>query len=315
MRPRRAPESCPPGAVLLIGLGAQKAGTTWVYDYLRRHPGAHVPQCKEMHYFTGYFDPRRTPAVRARRDWLAQLERAPLQRLARTFGAAARYLPGGDDMPKISPGFLRGLVAMHADPDPEHRAYWRMLLRGWRGQRCVADLTPDYDLMTRPQLAELADTIPAARFLYILRDPVDRAWSNLRMHHRAEAARAGARGEAPPTLDTLLDAFLAGGLRHVLRRTEYHRVLADLEAAVPAERRLVLFYETLFTDAAMARLCGFAGIEARPGRYDRRIHGGGGPGAIRPDVEAALLRDLAPVYRAVRRRFGPALPPGWRDAP
>ncbi len=303
LRPRRA--ECPPGTTLLIGLGAQKAGTTWLYDYLRRHPEAHVPQCKEMHYFNAYFDPR-APAVRVRRGRLAQLDGAPMLRLAETAAAVGRHLPGVN-MPKVSPGFLRGLVAMHAERDPDHRAYWRMMLRGWRGQRCLADLTPDYDQMGRAQFAELAQTIPAARFLFILRDPVARAWSNLLMHHRMHAPGA--------PLDALLDEFVAGGLRHVLRRTQYQRVLADLEAAVPEPRRLVLFYEGLFEDAAMARLCRFAGIAPRPGRYDRRVHAGGAGGAIRPDVEQALRRDLAPVYRAMRQRFGTALPGGWRDVP
>lgn len=32
-------------------LGAQKSGTTWLWDMLKQHPGTSLPQTKEIHYF------------------------------------------------------------------------------------------------------------------------------------------------------------------------------------------------------------------------------------------------------------------------
>jgi hypothetical protein len=40
-------------------IGAQKAGTTWLWDKLRKHPGASLPQKKEIHYFGGVENYRR----------------------------------------------------------------------------------------------------------------------------------------------------------------------------------------------------------------------------------------------------------------
>lgn len=39
---------------LMIGPG--KAGTTWIYDLLRRHPDVYVPETKEVLYFTRFYD-------------------------------------------------------------------------------------------------------------------------------------------------------------------------------------------------------------------------------------------------------------------
>jgi len=36
---------------LFLGVGAQKAGTTWLYHQLRRHPDVSFPQGKELHYW------------------------------------------------------------------------------------------------------------------------------------------------------------------------------------------------------------------------------------------------------------------------
>lgn len=34
-----------------LGIGAQKAGTTWLYENLCRHPDLYLPEPKELHYF------------------------------------------------------------------------------------------------------------------------------------------------------------------------------------------------------------------------------------------------------------------------
>ena len=34
-----------------LGIGAQKAGTTWLHENLRRHPELFLPEEKELHYF------------------------------------------------------------------------------------------------------------------------------------------------------------------------------------------------------------------------------------------------------------------------
>lgn len=36
-----------------IGIGAQKSGTTWVYEHLRKHPEIRFPGGKEMHFWNG----------------------------------------------------------------------------------------------------------------------------------------------------------------------------------------------------------------------------------------------------------------------
>ena len=44
---RSAPKLSPSFFVL----GAQKAGTTWLWNMLDQHPGTSLPQTKEIHYF------------------------------------------------------------------------------------------------------------------------------------------------------------------------------------------------------------------------------------------------------------------------
>jgi hypothetical protein len=39
-------------ATLMFGLGATRAGSTWLYRYLAGHPECALPRVKELHYFS-----------------------------------------------------------------------------------------------------------------------------------------------------------------------------------------------------------------------------------------------------------------------
>jgi len=39
----------------LLGIGAQKAGTTWLYDYLNQHPNTDMGFTKEYHIFDALY--------------------------------------------------------------------------------------------------------------------------------------------------------------------------------------------------------------------------------------------------------------------
>ncbi len=291
---------------LLIGLGVQKAGTMWLDLYLRAHPDVHVPRCKEMNYFNTLYDARMAGHFRRRRDAAEQFAGS----LGRWAWHWLRYGATRLDSSRThreSPAFLRRLVDMHGAPDPEHRKYWNALCVGYRGQRCISDITPDYALLEEAHYAAIAEAFPTSKFLLILRDPIDRSWSQLRMFYRTIIV--GTEGEIG--FDAFLDGFVAGKYPFIWRRMDYASTLRNLSAAVPEERRLVLFYETLFCDASIRTLCDFLGIDFRPGNYDRVVHKGR-EAAIRADIRALLKDRLTPVYRYADTQFGDALPEEWR---
>ena len=38
-----------------LGIGAQKSGTTWLYENLKKHPQLYLPKTKEIHFFDWHF--------------------------------------------------------------------------------------------------------------------------------------------------------------------------------------------------------------------------------------------------------------------
>lgn len=60
--------------------------------------------------------------------------------------------------------------------------WYRTLLTPPKPERLSMDFTPEYSLMSDEQIAECKQLNPTARVIYVLRDPLARAISALRMH-------------------------------------------------------------------------------------------------------------------------------------
>ena len=280
-------------ATLLFGIGAAKAGTTWLYRYLAGHPEVRLPAVKELHYFdtveTGKFDRQVT---RMERECARRVERLPTgdarldRRLRREIGAYQGWFDvirsGANDA-----------------------GYVDFLTRNAGDARVVGDITPAYATLSAASFARMAALAPVTRFVFLLRDPLDRLWSNIRM----AAARKG--GDLAATAADLLDRALAGGDRTMTERCDYAGTLSRLNAAMDPAKVFTTFYETLFQPGTLARLCGFLGIAERAAETGTRVHAGEELNMTEAQ-RARALAWLAPQYDAVARAMGP-LPARWTD--
>jgi Sulfotransferase family len=279
-------------ATLLFGIGAAKAGTTWLYRYLAAHPQVRLPAVKELHYFdtseTGKFDRQiaRMQKEKARRTGRLPTGDARLdQRLRREVRAYDRWL---------------NVIA-----DPSDAAYVRFLTEAAGDARVVGDITPAYATLSQATLTRMAGLAPVTRFIFLMRDPLDRLWSNIRM---AAARRSGALAE---TAAALLDKVVSGQDQTITARSNYAMTLARVDAALDPKSLFLGFYETLFQPETVDRICTFLGLAPHPARPEARVLGG----EDLPMTEAQRARALAwlaPQYDAVRQRMD-TLPQRWTD--
>lgn len=217
-----------------IGIGAQKAGTSWWYRLLASHPDVHDPVGvpKERHFFDGH--------------WARPLTVADRERYVRLFPRP--------------PGTLAG------------------------------EWTPRYmhDFWVPPLLAAAA---PGAKWLVLLRDPVDRYVSGL--------AHDLARG-APDHPLVAGDAFARG-----LYARQIERVLAHIDPT----HLLVLQYERCRADVAgqLRRTHSFLGLDPTdpPEAADEPVNP---TRTTKPDVPPAVRGQLLEAYRADAERLVTLVP-------
>ena len=144
------------------------------------------------------------------------------------------------------------------------------------------------------------------KVLYLMRDPVERMWSHLKMHRKSFASHGG---DGDISIDELIKLVLLGRQNHILTRSNYTGTLYALNH-LPKDRVKYMFYETLFSDDAMLTLCNFMGVNWHPGNYGLRVRGGE-DAEMTKEQRAILMWLTAPVYRAVYKKFGNAVPAPW----
>lgn len=283
---------------MLFCAGAVKAGTTWLYEYLREHPETYFRTIKEMQYFdrldSGTLKGRINKLNQEIAGFEAELDSGKAKWPAwvlRQIGDRAEY---------------RKLLQ---SGDAPTAAYLRYLTAGAGEMRLVGEMTPEYGLLPPSRIAEISALAPDVRWVFLMRDPVSRLWSHVRMLVRrtkpAPEAFAGA-------CEAKFDAVLAGKARDVTERGDYKAIHGRLAQGVAADKRLVMFYEQLLTPAGVARVTSFLGLSNHPAKLDKRVHEG-----VAVDMPAPLrarARDwLKPQYAFVAKTFG--LPPEWEAFP
>jgi len=290
----------PRDATMFFCIGAQKAGTTWLYDYLSRSDEVHFSRNKELHYFDVRAG-RGKLALKKRVDVVHKLVGQLAVDKTRLSQHLVERLRDATDLLSIYTGKRTG-----AD---RHAPYIDYLLAGRRTEPVVGDITPAYATLKRSHFADMA-SIGRARFIFILRDPVSRMWSQIRMAVDVEHGT-----DVTPEERARLCVERAGKLRDIGRlpkveRADYVRTMTELEAAVPAERILYVFYEDLFDGPATRDICNFLGIAHVPAESEKRVNQGVSV-PFPDDLRAHFRQAFAPQYNAIRARFGDRVPESW----
>jgi len=288
---------------LVFGIGAQKSATSWLAAYLSWHPEVHMSPRKELHYWsvvrgshyhrTKLNDDRDRDRARAGLDGsLLELLRNRLDDLTGRRRSSKHAIYG----------------RLYDQPTAPHANYADALFFDYKGEPVAGEFTPAYATLSTESYCEMASLAPDVRFLFVMRDPVARLVSGVRHLLRGEV---GSKDVTPELVRERIVECLADAEHSALVRSRYDRTISRLEAAVGADKVFYLFYETMFRQSEMDRLCDFLEIARAPARLDRRVNAGSDSAtAVDDELWRAMRANLAPVYDFVRQRFG-SLPVAW----
>jgi hypothetical protein len=246
-------------------IGAQKAGTTWLHDNLNWHPEVWLPPIKELNYFNEKYFPSATAwESEGRRDQAAN---------ARQFYATLEHVP---EKTKTKQAALEVIERNERTDD------WYAEIFSHAGDDAICgEISPDYCLLPRSAIARIVTRNPGIKVVLMMRDPVERAWSNIAM----TAAREG-RGTD--------DVLCSPGYWKLFRgRSNYPAMIRRWSnLALPGRFRAFSFDEVA-TDplGLLRRICGHLGIV-----FDPRFF----PSAARPVAVGASSEIPADVYNFMK---------------
>lgn len=220
----------PPGPHF-IGIGAQKAGTTWLHNMLQRHPQTWVPPIKELHYFDRheYYPTLRTIYASPLKRWTSRntvirnAHRQELKQLLR----AIQHKNWGETI-----WLIKWLTGHYSD------SWYRNLFPSQSSDYITGEITPAYAMLTRQHIQDMLDCCPEAKFIYLIRHPVDRAWSAIKFL----IARGYVASFDLNNLDQVKQMLATPSLK---LQGQYAQTLSDFTQVLPKGRLLVGFYDAI----------------------------------------------------------------------
>jgi hypothetical protein len=220
-----------------ICIGAQKAGTGWLYDQLRPHPDFWMPPLKELHYFD-----RAGKSARERRS-------KSIDRIAE----ARRTARDEDDL-----RFLDLFAQLRAKADVDLTGYAALFAN--KGNRFAGDITPGYSSLPEGVVRQIADAFPQAKIIFFARDPIERAWSQLSMWVRHGVI---ARDKIE------IDRFLKTPA--VIARSFPTKIVARWRQFVGPESIRIFFFDDLQRDPAGLRAKAITFIGGDPSKLSGQL--------------------------------------------
>jgi hypothetical protein len=189
------------------------------------------------------------------------------------------------------------------------------------GGRLAGDVSPSYASLPVGMIRRIRKQFPDLKLIFLMREPVARAWSHARHAHRF---RELAFADAPPGPATAEQWRAVLADEWSLLSGDYLGHLRRWSAVFPSEQMLVGFYEDIAArpDQLLRRAFRFLGVNADldlsafPLR--ERINPGGA-GDLPPDLRDFLRGLLGPrteeLVAFLRDRFVLRPPPEWRGTP
>ncbi len=279
---------------ILFCVGATKAGTSWLYRYLSDHPDCHLRTIKELHFFDALEKQRVGQDVAGFKVAIEAMEAKILAQPHENLDYRAAYLED-----------RKAFIHVLRSKDPA--AYLRYVSGGAPEGALLADITPAYALLPEDRLSQMVGLSDQAQFLYLMRDPVERLWSHVRMMAKRQSQDGRATLEAA---HDILSRTLAGDEPQIAIRCDYIAAIDRLQAAIPPDRLCLAFYEDLFGGQGLAKICAFLGIKAVPGDLAKRAHAGQ-PLAMAPEARIKVRAWLEGQYQGVAERVGD-IPGTWK---
>lgn len=201
-------------------IGAQKACTTWLDRNLRGHPQIWLPPEKEIHFFDFpplipfyflLFAPEHSIRHWAKNRMLRDFRK--VQAGQQSLSWYVRYY-----------FFLRT------------KRWYVALFTPKKGQ-IAGESTPRYSIVGEKRVAQVRALMPNIKIIYLLRNPIDRMWSDVAMQH---SARFGHQG-----LHTIDEKQLVNFLQNSnhLNSSRYMKNIEQWEKFYPQSHIFIGFYE------------------------------------------------------------------------
>ncbi len=227
---------------LFLGVGAMKAGTTWITEHLSSHPDIYFSYEKELSYFSYIHDEE------------SKFFLSDVNRMNKVTGfiniANTTHIENMRDVMHWSCNYL-------SNPIDDQWYVNNFSSKGYK--RFCADFSNLYAHLGDAGWDHIKSKTKNLKVIYIMRNPIDRMWSHVKFQLEIDGRLDEAKHWTKEQL------FEYSNVEHILRNSKYTKIIKTLKNNLDDKQLLVLFYEDIVDKPAklLNNIEKFLGIEQR----------------------------------------------------
>lgn len=251
----------------ILGMGAQKAGTTWLHQTISKGNNINMGIIKEYHIWDYVFSD------------LGKFAKAPVLKPDNARFAMRRMM---QQSPQVYLDYFKGLISSKIN--------------------ITGDITPSYSIISQSGLEKIAQYLEDAGFdvkvIFLMRDPVERLWSAVRMEKR-DRLRRGQKLDSSFADQRAIEYTKIKG--HVAR-SDYISTVLNIEAIFAKNAIHYELYENLFNKKSIQSLTSFLGLSLQETDFSQKVNHS--PNQPRSQETTKKLQEfLTPQYEFCKDKF------------
>ncbi len=166
-------------------------------------------------------------------------------------------------------------------------------------QHAFGEISPAYCKLPLEEFQLIKKHFPDIKIILLLRNPVDRLWSQIRFSEDAD------------TLEEMEQKIDGAFKKDVyLDRSDYVSTIRTIRSVFAPENIHFAFFENLFQQAAVDGICRFLGVDHYAGAFNKKRNVSIKM-PLHPRLRLKMAQRLEPQYTYVRDLFGGDIPNSW----
>ena len=289
------------GKTLILGVGAQKTGTSWLNRQLISNPSIDCGSNKEKSILNCCNEGFKYTIsnLQDNLNFISELDDIHNNSYDLKCDSEGKYLLSCQHN-------FREILKM----------YFERLNSFWEKNKEInyfVDISPKYATLNSDQYTAIKSYCSEhsinLKVIYIMRDPIERVISS----GRAKVKRDRKEGINCPLEKIIRERFCSSQNIPYSDRGNYKYVIDALTNGLNPSDYLLLIYEHMFNSNEFFNIENFLGTKLAPPNFDQKVHSGRGPKGISIELEQQLFLKYKPIYKFMSEKLGNSYPSEWRS--
>ena len=291
-------------AATLFCVGVTKGGTSSLYRALHDHPQCSIRSVKELHYYDTFDVTARNAQIKIFEKKLAEFETELIGNL--TSGKKTWQNPFLER--RILD--MKSLISVIAGDRTGDIRFQRYLVGLRTKEDLVADVTPSYSICSEATLSRMLENNPNCKVLILIRDPLSRLWSHIRMHtQRTLQLEKSFEDSANSMLRRILYDNEAA---QITDRGDYSAIITRFRSIFSPSQLGIFYTEEMNFPSGWKLICEFLGIDHALSS-DMLVTHVGKSAKMDEDLREKAIKYLSHNYEWVNKHIGKP-PPAWSES-